>query len=106
MRKNSNWHGRVEGHKYSTCVISGRGPSTCIACTQAAPTLALTCPQMDAQRPGDGSAPGGTPPGKSALNNRQEVVDVLGQDLYPAVMTLVLLLLGLMSAALTRCECL
>lgn len=67
---------------------------------------------MDAQRPS--GAPSGTPPGKGdggeQRNNqpggRQELVDIFGSDMYIGAITLILLLLGLMSASMTRCICL
>jgi hypothetical protein len=63
---------------------------------------------MDAQGPSNGQNPGGAPPGKGATQsgNRQEVVDLFGSDVYTAFFTLMLLLLGLTHAAMTRCECL
>lgn len=58
-----------------------------------------------------GDTSGGTPPGKGDGNNqrsnqpggRQEVVDLFGQDMWAAAMVIILLLLGLMSASMTRC---
>lgn len=63
---------------------------------------------MDAQGPSNGQNPGGPPPGKGASqgSNRHEILDLFGSDMYTAAFTLVLLLLGLTNAALTRCECL
>jgi hypothetical protein len=67
---------------------------------------------MDAeQQPGGMGGAGGqgsSPPGKGNSNQQppmQQLVDLFGADLYPAVMMLVLLLLGLMSASMTRCVC-
>lgn len=66
---------------------------------------------MDSQPPTPPPGNSGTPPGKgdgnSQLNNQpaQPVVDVFGSDMYTAVMALVLVLLGLMSASMTRCIC-
>jgi hypothetical protein len=65
---------------------------------------------MDAQHPS--GLPSGTPPGKGngQQNNqqggRQEVIDIFGNDMMTGLLTLVLLLLGLMSASMTRCVCL
>jgi hypothetical protein len=67
---------------------------------------------MDAgHRGGEGGAgQGSTPPGKGDPNQHQQqpmqqLIDIFGTDLYPAAMMLVLLLLGLMSASMTRCVC-
>jgi hypothetical protein len=65
--------------------------------------------EMDMQ-PNPTGPPGGNgaPPGKGGPQRngqRQELIDIFGQDMYTAVMTLVLLLLGLMSASMTRCIC-
>lgn len=61
------------------------------------------------QRPSPAGGSSGTPPGKGDNNNqrdqpggRQELVDVFGQDMWAAAMVVVLLLLGLMSASMTR----
>jgi hypothetical protein len=35
----------------------------------------------------------------------QQLIDIFGTDLYPAAMMLILLVLGLMSASMTRCVC-
>ncbi|KAI8475778.1 MAG: hypothetical protein J3K34DRAFT_480500 [Monoraphidium minutum] len=50
---------------------------------------------------------GGAPPGKGqqAQGNAQPVVELFGSDMYTAGVTLLLLLLGLMHASMTRCEC-
>ena len=60
--------------------------------------------------PGDGGHDRRAPPGKDQQNNRgaggQAVVDLMGVDLGTAVFTLVLLVLQLTGAAMTRCECL
>lgn len=63
---------------------------------------------MDAQQPPSGSGSGGSsPPGKGSSGQaaQQQVLDLFGADLYPAAMVLVMLLLGLMSASMTRCVC-
>jgi hypothetical protein len=66
---------------------------------------------MDAGHSGQGGAgQGNTPPGKGDPNQQQQaptqqLIDLFGTDLYPAAMMLVLLLLGLMSASMTRCVC-
>jgi hypothetical protein len=68
---------------------------------------------MDAGHSGSGmggQGGSGTPPGKGDHNQQQQpamqqLVDLFGTDLYPAAMMLVLLLLGLMSASMTRCVC-
>jgi hypothetical protein len=65
---------------------------------------------MDAQQPPSGAGNnGGAPPGKgqqeAAGQQQQQLLDLFGTDLYPAAMMLVLLLLGLMSASMTRCVC-
>lgn len=67
---------------------------------------------MDAGRPpaGNGGNNGGSPPGKGDPNQQQQqpgqqLIDLFGADLYPAAMMLVLLVLGLMSASMTRCVC-
>lgn len=65
---------------------------------------------MDAERSGNGlggAGNGNTPPGKGDQQQapHQQLVDLFGTDLYPAAMMLVLLLLGLMSASMTRCVC-
>jgi hypothetical protein len=66
---------------------------------------------MDALPPGGGGAgggPGGAPPGKGqqqAGGPAQPVLDIFGTDMYTAGITLLLLLLGLMHASMTRCTC-
>lgn len=66
---------------------------------------------MDALPPSGGGASssgGGSPPGKDPAQQRggrQAVLDLMGGDLGIAVFTLLLLLLGLMKASMTRCEC-
>ena len=66
---------------------------------------------MDALPPGgSGSAggSGGAPPGKGEQQQQQQqqqVIDLFGSDLYTAGITLLLLLLGLMHASMTRCTC-
>jgi len=65
---------------------------------------------MDAGHQGQGGSAGGsgTPPGKGNANQQppmQQLIDLFGTDLYPAAMMLVLLVLGLMSASMTRCVC-
>jgi hypothetical protein len=61
---------------------------------------------MDALPPGQGS--GGPPPGKGQQQQggpAQQVLDIFGTDMYTAGVTLLLLLLGLMHASMTRCTC-
>lgn len=65
---------------------------------------------MDALPPNQGaggSNGGGAPPGKGGqqAGQAQPVVELFGSDMYTAGVTLLLLLLGLMNAAMTRCEC-
>lgn len=65
---------------------------------------------MDALPPSGGASGsgGGSPPGKNPAQQqggRQAVLDLMGVDLGAAAFTLVLLLLGLMKASMTRCEC-
>ncbi len=68
---------------------------------------------MDALPPnqgGNSSGSGSPPPGKGqqqdGQQSQQQVVDLLGVDLGTAAFTLVLLMLGLLRASMTRCECL
>lgn len=68
---------------------------------------------MDALPPNQGGASGsgsgGPPPGKGNQQGggaRQQVVDLFGVDMGTAAFTLVLLMLGLLRASMTRCECL
>lgn len=67
---------------------------------------------MDALPPNQGGASGsgGSPPGKdqqqASGSAQQQVLDLFGVDLGTATFTLVLLLLGIMRASMTRCECL
>lgn len=64
---------------------------------------------MDALPPNQGgSGSGGVPPGKGGQQGqgpRQQVIDLFGTDMYTAGVTLLLLLLGLMHASMTRCVC-
>jgi hypothetical protein len=63
---------------------------------------------MDAPQPPPSSSGNGGPPGKQqqgAAAPGQPLVEVFGGDMYPAALVLVLLLLGLMSSAMTRCVC-
>ncbi|KIZ06437.1 hypothetical protein MNEG_1515 [Monoraphidium neglectum] len=66
---------------------------------------------MDALPPNQGGAggSGGTPPGKQGgqqqAGQAQPVVDLFGSDLYTAGVTLLLLILGLMGAAMTPRAC-
>lgn len=66
---------------------------------------------MDAGHRGGagGAGQGSTPPGKGDSNQQQQpmqqLIDIFGTDLYPAAMMLILLVLGLMSASMTRCVC-
>lgn len=69
---------------------------------------------MDSLPPSQGGNFGGSPPGKDGAgdrqripsSNRQEVVDIFGVDMYTAAFTLVLVMLGLVHASMTRCVCL
>ena len=64
---------------------------------------------MDALPPNPGGAggSGGSPPGKQGGQQAlpQPVLDLFGGDLYTAGVTLLLLLLGLMGAAMTPRVC-
>ena len=66
---------------------------------------------MDALPPGgSGSAggSGGAPPGKGEQQQQQQqqqVIDLFGSYLYTAGITLLLLLLCLIHASMTRCTC-
>jgi hypothetical protein len=66
---------------------------------------------MDVPPPhNNGGADGRGPPGKGQQENRggngQAVLDLLGVDLGTAAVVLVMLMLQLTGAAMTRCECL
>lgn len=67
---------------------------------------------MDAQPPPPPTPAGGAPPpGKGdganqAAGPAMQLVDIFGADLWPAALVMMLLLLNLMSASMTRCVCL
>lgn len=65
---------------------------------------------MDHQGPSGGHGRENTPPGKdqqqNVARNAQPIIDLFGVDLGTAVFISILLMLGMMRAAMTRCVCL
>jgi hypothetical protein len=57
---------------------------------------------------GSGSGGSGAPNGKAPNGNgqaAQPIIELFGSDLYTAGLVLVLMMLGLMHASMTRCTC-
>ncbi|GMH36541.1 LOW QUALITY PROTEIN: hypothetical protein BSKO_04409 [Bryopsis sp. KO-2023] len=100
-------------NRSSTCPLNGPRISLdtgCLASGVSSRRL-ITRTTMVSSAPPPPPGPSGTPPGKGQSSGSQlnqaahEVFDFFGQDMGAGMVTLVLLLLGLMHAAMTRCTC-
>jgi hypothetical protein len=67
----------------------------------------MSSPQPPQPPPGNGAPSGKGESSASASQQQanQQILDIFGTDHGTAIMTLVLLLLGLVKAAMTRCVC-